>query len=231
MPSPTPTDAPAAARVDDRSGYTHGEEIANWITHGLGMLLSLAGLTLLISHSRRFGDTSQVMGFTVFGLSLLILYAASTSYHACRNERRKQLFLKLDHAAIFLLIAGTYTPFLLTSLRGPLGWTLFVVIWALCGVGAVIQLFIGGRYILPSTLAYLFTGWLIIIVAFKPLIEQVPHGGLRLLVAGGLLYTVGVIFFLWHRLRYHHAVWHTFVLGGSTCHFLAVLLFLLPHGA
>ncbi len=194
------------------------------------MILSIAGLTLLISHSRRFADPWQMVSFAVFGLSLLILYSASTTYHACRNERRKRLFLKLDHAAIFLLIAGTYTPFLLTSLRGPWGWTLFGVIWAVCGTGAVIQLFVGGRYLLTSTAAYLFTGWLIIIVAFKPLLEHVPHGGLKLLLAGGLLYTVGVIFFLWNRLRYHHAVWHTFVLGGSACHFLAVLQFLLPRG-
>ncbi len=208
--------------------FTRGEEIANWVTHGLGMALSIAGLTLLIVYSSRRGDAWHVVSFTVFGLTLLLLYTISTLYHAQRSGRAKALFRKLDHAAIFLLIAGTYTPFLLTNLRGPWGWSLFGVIWGLCGAGAVFQLFFGARYRLASTLAYLFVGWLIV-VALKPLTASVPHGGLWLLLAGGLCYTVGVIFFLWQRLRYHHAVWHTFVLGGSTCHFLAVLLFLLPR--
>ncbi|MDO8540563.1 MAG: hemolysin III family protein [Opitutaceae bacterium] len=208
--------------------YSRGEEIANWVTHGLGLALSIAGLTLLIVFSSRRGDAWHVVSFTVFGLTLLTLYAISTFYHIERSERRKMLFRKLDHAAIFLLIAGTYTPFLLTNLRGPWGWTLFGIIWGLCGAGAVFQLFFGERYRLTSTIAYLFVGWLVV-VALKPMIANVPHGGLWLLLAGGLCYTVGVVFYLWRQLRYHHAVWHTFVLGGSTCHFLAVLLFLLPR--
>jgi hemolysin III len=216
---------PATDRV-----YTRGEEIANWATHGLGLLLSIAGLTLLIVYSSLRGNAWHVVSFTVFGLTLLILYTVSTIYHARRSERGKQLLRKLDHAAIFLLIAGTYTPFLLTHLRGPWGWTLFGVIWGLCGAGAVFQLFFGGRFRLTSTLAYLFVGWLIV-VALEPLIRYVPHGGLWLLLAGGICYSCGVIFYLWRRLRYHHAVWHTFVLGGSTCHFLAVLLFLLPRAS
>jgi hemolysin III len=209
--------------------YSRGEEIANWVTHGLGLALSVVGLTLLIVYSSRRGDAWHVVSFTVFGLTLLTLYTISTIYHAHRDERAKLLFRKLDHAAIFLLIAGTYTPFLLTNLRGPWGWSLFGVIWGLCGAGAVFQLFFGERYRLASTLAYLFVGWLIV-VALEPLVANVPHGGLWLLFAGGLCYTFGVIFYLWRKLRFHHAVWHTFVLGGSTCHFLAVLLFLLPPG-
>jgi hemolysin III len=219
--APVPT-APAM-RV-----YTRGEEIANWVTHGIGLALSVAGLTLLIVFSSLRGDAWHVVSFTVFGLALLTLYTVSTLYHSRRSERGKAFFRKLDHAAIFLLIAGTYTPFLLTNLRGPWGWSLFGVIWGLCGAGAVFQLFFGERYRAVSTLAYLFLGWLIV-VALKPLVADVPAGGLWLLLAGGLSYTVGVIFYRWHRLRYHHAVWHTFVLGGSTCHFLAVLLFLLPR--
>ncbi len=210
--------------------YTRGEEIANWVTHGIGLVASIGGLTLLIVYSSLRGTAWHVVSFTVFGLTLLTLYTISTIYHARRGERAKALFRKLDHAAIFLLIAGTYTPFLLTHLRGPWGWTLFGVVWGLCGAGAVFHLFFGERYRLASTLAYLFVGWLIV-VALQPMIERVPHGGLWLLLAGGLCYTAGVVFFLWHRLRYHHAVWHTFVLGGSTCHFLAVLLFLLPRAA
>jgi hemolysin III len=208
--------------------YTRGEEIANWVTHGIGLALSIAGLTLLIVFSSLRGDAWHVVSFTVFGLTLLTLYTVSTIYHAHRGERTKLFFRKLDHASIFLLIAGTYTPFLLTNLRGPSGWTLFGVIWGLCGAGVVFQLFLGERYRLTSTLVYLFAGWLIV-VALEPLIANVPHGALWLLLAGGLCYTTGVIFYLWRRLRYHHAVWHTFVLGGSTCHFLAVLLFLLPR--
>jgi hemolysin III len=211
-----------------RRSYTRGEEIANWATHGLGLVASVVGLTLLIVYASLRGNAWHVVSFTVFGLTLLILYTVSTIYHAHRDPRAKRLFRKLDHAAIFLLIAGTYTPFLLTHLRGPWGWTLFGVIWGLCGAGAVFQLFFGERYRLISTLAYVFVGWLIV-VALEPMVRYVPHGGLWLLLAGGLCYTLGVVFYLWQRLRYHHAVWHTFVLGGSTCHYLAVLLFLLPH--
>ncbi|HEX9783305.1 MAG TPA: hemolysin III family protein [Opitutaceae bacterium] len=218
----TTASADATVRV-----YSRGEDIANWATHGLGLALSIVGLTLLVVYSSFRGNTWHVVSFTVFGLTLLFLYAVSTIYHARRSGRSKLLFRKLDHAAIFLLIAGTYTPFLLTSLRGPWGWSLFGVVWGLCGAGAVLQLFLGERYRLTTTLAYLFVGWLIV-VAVGPLVASVPRGGLWLLLAGGLCYTIGVIFYLWHRLRYHHAVWHTFVLGGSTCHYLAVLLFLVP---
>ena len=208
--------------------YSRGEEIANWVTHGVGFALSVAGLTLLIVFSSLRGDAWHVVSFTVFGITLLMLYAISTLYHTQRRERGKLFFQKLDHAAIFLLIAGTYTPFLLTNLRGPWGWSLFGVVWGLCGAGAVFQLFFGTRYRLATTIAYIFVGWLIVVAA-KPLVANVPAGGLWLLLAGGLCYTVGVVFYQWHRLRYHHAVWHAFVLGGSTCHFLAVLLFLLPR--
>lgn len=210
--------------------YSRGEEIANWVTHGIGLAASIVGLTLLIVFASLRGDGWHVVSFTVFGLTLLILYTASTLYHMRRDGRAKVFFRKLDHAAIFLLIAGTYTPFLLTHLRGPWGWTLFGIVWGLCGAGAAFQLFVGPRRRLVSTLAYLFLGWLIV-VALQPMITHVPHGGLWLLLAGGLCYTVGAVFYLWRRLRYHHAVWHGFVLGGSTCHYLAVLLFLLPRPA
>ncbi len=207
---------------------TRGEETANWVTHGLGLVLSIVALTLLIVFSSLHGDAWHVVSFTVFGLTLLMLYTISTLYHTRRGEQSKNLFRKLDHAAIFLLIAGTYTPFLLTNLRGPWGWTLFGIIWGVCGAGAVFNLLFGVRYRVVSTIAYLFAGWLIV-VALGPLAAHVPEGGLWLLLAGGLCYTTGVIFYVWRRLRYHHAVWHVFVLTGSACHFLAVLLFLLPN--
>jgi len=210
--------------------YSRGEEVANWVTHGFGLAASVVGLTLLIVYSSLRGDAWHVVSFTVFGLTLLLLYTASTLYHARRSERARLIFRRLDHAAIFLLIAGTYTPFLLTNLRGPWGWTMFGIVWGLCGAGAVFQLCCGTRYRLATTLGGLFVGWLVV-VAIKPMIAHVPPGGLWLLLAGGLCYTLGVAFYLWRKLRYHHAVWHVFVLGGSTCHYLAVLLFLLPTGA
>jgi hemolysin III len=208
--------------------YTRGEEIANWVTHGLGLALSIIGLTLLIVFSSLRGDAWHVVTFTVFGLTLLALYTISIVYHALRRSRSRFLFQKLDHAAVFVLIAGTYTPFLLTNLRGPWGWSFFGVVWGLCGAGAVFQVFFGQRYPLTSTLAYIFVGWLIV-VALTPLLSTFPPGGLMLLLAGGLCYAAGVVFYLSRRLRYRQAVWHTFVLGGSTCHLLAMLLFLLPR--
>ncbi len=208
--------------------YTHGEEIANWLTHGIAALLSVAALALLIVFASLRGDAWHIVSFTIFGVSLLALYTCSTLYHCTHNERRRWLFKRLDHAAIFLLIAGTYTPFLLTTLRGPWGWSLFGIIWALCGTGAILKLVDAKKYKLLSVLAYLGSGWLIV-VAMKPLVAALPRPGLWLLIAGGLCYSAGVIFYTWHRLRYHHAVWHGFVMGGSTCHFLAVLLFLTPR--
>jgi hemolysin III len=220
---PTAATVASAVRPD-----SHAEEVATWVTHGLGLALSIAGLTLLIVFSSLRGNAWHVVSFTVFGLTLLVLYVASTLRRARRHQPSATIFRKLDHAAIFLLIAGTYTPFLLTSLRQPLGWTIFGVIWGLCGAGAVFQLFFGERYRLTSTLAYFFVGW-VIVVAMQLLIAHIPSGGLWLLMAGGLSYLCGVGFYHWRRMRFHNAVWHTFVLGGSTCHVLAVLLFLLPR--
>jgi hemolysin III len=210
--------------------FTRGEEIANWITHGVGLLLSVAAFVLLLVFASLRGDAWHVASFAVYGLTLMALYAASTIYHALRGEPLKARFKRLDHAAIYLLIAGTYTPFLLTQLRDPLGWTLFIVIWALCGGGAVFKLGNGRVSPAVSTAAYVIAGWLIL-VAINPLVAAVPGNCIALLVAGGVCYTGGIAFYVWHRLPYHHAIWHTFVLGGSTCHFLAVLLFLLPATA
>jgi hemolysin III len=202
--------------------YTRGEEIANSLTHGLGLVLSIAGLSVLVAFAALRGDAWTVVGCAVFGASLVLLYAASTLYHALRTPRVKQWLRVLDHGAIFLLIAGTYTPFLLVSLRGPWGWSLFGVIWALAVAGIVLKLFFTGRFRLLSTLIYLFMGWLAL-AAFKPLVAALPQGSLVMLVAGGVAYTAGTLFYMWKRLPYHHAVWHLFVLAGSVCHFFAVL--------
>lgn len=213
-----------------RRAYSRGEDIANWLTHGVGAVLSAVALTLLIVFASLRGEAWHVVSFSVFGVTLLLLYTISTLYHTRRSEWGKRLFRRLDHAAIFLLIAGTYTPLLLTNLRGAWGWTLFGVIWGICVAGAIFKVVYGDRYRRFSTLAYLVAGWLVVF-AFKPLVASVPSEALWLLLAGGLSYTVGVLFYSWARLRYHHAVWHAFVLGGSTCHFFAVLLFLPSRGA
>ncbi|HTB79288.1 MAG TPA: hemolysin III family protein [Opitutaceae bacterium] len=210
--------------------YTRGEEIAHCLTHGLGLLLSIAALTLLVVFASLRGNAWHIVSFTVFGVTLFLLYAASTLYHSVRAAHWKDFFLKLDYATAFLLVAGTYTPFLLVSLRGPWGWTLFGIIWGLCAIGVCVQFLFPNRFRVASLVAYLSVGWLLI-VAVKPLLAAVPEGAIWLLLAGALCYTVGAIFYLWKRLRYHHAVWHAFVLGGSACHFFAVLLFLLPSRA
>jgi hemolysin III len=191
--------------------------------------LSVVGLVLLVVASARHGDVWHVVSSAIFGVSLVLLYTASTLYHSFQAERTKRLLKKFDHAAIFLLIAGTYTPFVLVSLRGPWGWSLFGVIWGLALVGVGLKFWFAGRFNVVSTLIYVGMGWLVM-VAFKPLMAAVPHGGMALLVAGGLCYTSGVIFYLWKRLPYHHVIWHGFVLGGSACHWAAVFFYVVPSG-
>jgi hemolysin III len=219
-----------ASEIATMSGHQHsrGEELARWVSRGAGLLLSVAGLTLLIVFASLRGDAWHIVSFAVFGLTLLLLYLFATLHHASRSARMKRLFLKLDRSSMFLLIAGTYTPFLLTCLRGPWGWTMFGVIWGLSGAGVTYQFFWGDRSGLISTLAYLFVGWLMV-VAIKPLVATLPDGALWLLLAGGLCYSLGVIFYRWQRLRYHDIFWHSFVLGGSACHVVTMLLFLLPR--
>jgi len=202
--------------------YTRGEEIANSLTHGLGLALSIAGLSVLVTLAALRRDAWTVVGCAVFGASLVLLYGASTCYHAFRARRWKRVLRVFDHAAIFLLIAGTYTPFMLANLRGPWGWSLFGVVWGLAVSGIVLKAFWTGRFEVMSTLIYLFMGWLVLI-GIRPLIEALPHDSLVLLIAGGGAYSVGTLFYCWERLPYHHAVWHLFVLAGSACHFFAVL--------
>ena len=208
--------------------YPPREELANRLTHALGAAFSLAGLVLLVVFSARHGDAWQVVSTAIFGTTLVLLYSSSTLYHSFRNERLKGRLQKFDHAAIFLLIAGTYTPFVLVTLRGPWGWTLFGVVWGLAVAGVALKFRFAGRYKLVSTLIYVGMGWLVI-VALKPLSAALPAAGLKLLVAGGLCYTGGAVFYLWHRLPYHHAIWHLFVLGGSACHWAAVFFYVVSR--
>jgi hemolysin III len=204
-----------------------GEEIANAITHGVGALLSIAGLVILVVFASIKGNAWHIVSFSIFGTCLVLLYTASTLYHSFRSARVKKVFRIMDHAAIFLLIAGTYTPFTLTLLRGGWGWILFGLVWGLGLSGIVFKVFFVNKFNTISTIIYLLMGWMIIIAA-NPLIASVPTGGLYLLVAGGAAYSLGTIFYLWEKLPYSHMVWHLFVLGGSICHFFAVLLYTLP---
>jgi hemolysin III len=207
--------------------YTVAEEIAHAITHGVGLLLSVAGLVVLIILASAHGDAWHVVSCSIFGATLVLLYAASTLYHAIPSPRAKEVLRVLDHAAIFLLIAGTYTPFVLVNLRGGWGWSLFGVVWGLAALGVVLEAVAKQRVKVLSLVLYLGLGWLVAI-AIKPLLENVATGGIVLLVLGGLAYSGGVVFYIWRRLPYHHAVWHLFVLAGSVLHFFAVLFYVIP---
>jgi hemolysin III len=215
--------------VNAPATYTPGEERANVITHGLGLALSVVGLAVLVTLAGRRGDAWRVTATAIFGATLVLLYMSSTLYHSFRNEGTKRLLRKFDHAAIFLLIAGTYTPFLLVNLRGAWGWSLFGVIWALAAAGVALKFWFTGRFRVGSTLLYIGIGWLVM-VALRPMQSTVPPAALWLLVAGGLSYTLGTVFYLWKRLPYHHAIWHLFVLGGSVCHFCSVFTAVIPRG-
>ena len=200
------------------------EEIANSITHGIGFLLSVAGLVVLVVSASMEGDPWKVVSFTVYGSSLVVLYLASTFYHSFHSPRLKHALRIVDHCAIYLLIAGTYTPFTLLNMRGPLGWTMFGVIWGLAAIGIGAKAFHVDRYPILTPLIYIAMGWLGVI-AIRPTLELIPPGGLALLAAGGITYTVGVIFYALERVPYNHAIWHLFVLSASMCHFFAVLFY------
>ncbi|NBI28970.1 PAQR family membrane homeostasis protein TrhA [Chengkuizengella marina] len=206
--------------------YSHKEEIVNAITHGIGALLSIAALVLLIVFSSLYGSPWHIVSFTIFGSTMVLLYVFSTLLHSFKEGVTKNVFEVLDHSAIYLLIAGTYTPFVLVTLRGPLGWTIFGIIWGLAVIGIVFKVFFVKRFILLSTIFYVLMGWMIVI-GIKPLYENMLLNGFIWLVLGGILYTVGTIFYVWRKFPYHHAVWHLFVIAGSVSHFFAVL-YLLP---
>ena len=202
---------------------TRGEELANTLTHGVGFLLAgLVGLPLLVWSAWRQHDPWQLFGGIVFGVSLVLLYGASTLYHLLPVGRSKGLCRVLDHAAIYVLIAGTYTPFAVGALRGPWGWSLLIVVWTLAVIGVTLKLKLGFRYPRLSTAVYLLMGWMVLIV-IRPLVAQIGPSGFAWVLAGGLCYSGGVIFFVWERLHYSHCYWHGFVLAGSACHFVAVL--------
>ncbi len=203
------------------------EEIANSISHGVGVALSIAAVVLLNVFAALYGTVWHIVSFSVFGASMILLYLASTLYHGVRKPSLKEKLNKLDHAAIYILIAGSYTPIALVSLRGWIGWTLLVLIWALAFAGVIFKLwFYNPKWRNLSTFLYIIMGWLIVVAAV-PLIHSVPSTSLWFLLAGGLSYTVGAIFYSFPRIPFFHLVFHFFILGGSICHFFA-FLYLLP---
>ena len=207
--------------------YSLGEEIANSVTHGAGALLAVAGLAVMAAFAALKGDAWHIVACSIFGAAMVLCYTTSALYHGIPLERAKRVLRALDHSAIFLLIAGTYTPFMLVNLRGPWGWSLFGVIWGLAVAGIVLRLVLKGRLHGLMVGLYVAMGWAVVVAA-RPLYEHVATGGLVLLVAGGLAYSAGVVFYKWRRLRYHHAVWHGFVMLGSALHFFAVLFYVIP---
>jgi hemolysin III len=202
--------------------YTLREEIANTAIHGIGLLLSIAGLVLLTITTSQNGDGVLMASSAVFGISLVFLYATSTAYHGIQRPAAKAMLRVLDHSAIYVLIAGSYTPFMLISLKGTWGWSMFVVIWSLALFGVIVEMTRLRERRGLALVLYVGMGWLLV-VAIKPMLELVPQNGLLLLLAGGLAYTGGIGFYVWRSLPYHHAIWHVFVLAGSVLHYLAVL--------
>ncbi len=208
------------------SRYSLGEEIAHSVTHGIGLALAVAGLVVLVVFATLQGGAGRIASSAVFGAALVLLYLASVLYHAIPAPCAKGVLRRFDHCAIYLLIAGTYTPFALVSLRGVFGWSLFGVVWGLALLGMARELFVRCGSQVLSVVLYLCLGWLAAAV-IQPLARVVPGAGLVLLVSGGVAYSAGVVFYLWRRLPYHHAVWHGFVLAGSACHFFAVLFYVI----
>jgi hemolysin III len=209
------------------NSYSLAEEIASSITHGIGAVLGVAALVVLVVLGTKRGDAWHVVSVAVYGSTLVLLYLFSTLYHAFQQPRIKKVLRHFDHSAIYLLIAGTYTPFTLVNMRGPWGWSMFGIIWGLALLGLCLNFTLMGRSRILAGLVYIGMGWLVVVAA-KPLMATVAPGGIAWLVAGGLAYTFGVIFYVWKTLPFNHAIWHLFVMAGSVCHFFAILFYVIP---
>ena len=207
--------------------YSPIEEKININSHAIGFILSIVALVLLVAHASMHGDVWHIVSFSIFGTSLILLYAASTFYHSAKKpELRKRLKI-IDHASIYVLVAGTYTPFTLVTLKGKLGWLIFGISWGLALSGIILKLFFTGKYNLISTSMYVFMGW-VIVFAIKPLINNLPPEGFLWLLAGGISYTLGAILYSIKKIKFNHAIFHMFVLTGSFCHFISVYFYVLP---
>lgn len=206
--------------------YTKGEEVANAITHGIGTVLAVVGAVLLIVFSALSGDVYKIISFTIFGVTLVLLYLGSTLYHSIPNKKAKRVFRIIDHSSIYLLIAGTYTPYVLVCLRdNKKAMAIFIMIWVLTILGIVFKFFFINKFENLSTLLYIFMGWAVLFVV-KDLWKAVPHMAILWLAIGGVFYTLGCIFFVLDKMPYNHAIWHLFVIGGSVSHFFSVILYL-----
>jgi hemolysin III len=199
-------------------------ELANSLTHGLGAVLSLVGLVFLVVKAVQAQDGRLLASFLIYGVGITFLFTASTLYHSIHHPATKRVFHVMDHIGIYLMIAGTYTPFAMVTIERSWGDLLLWLVWSIAGAGSLFKLFFTGRFNLLSTFVYLGMGW-IAVVAAGPLVEAIPAPGLALIVAGGLLFSVGVVFYLWPKLKYHHAIWHLFVLAGGACHYFAVFYY------
>lgn len=210
------------------SRYSEREELANMMTHALGLVLSIVGLVLMVTYAVRYGDPYRIVSVSIFGATLVIAYLASTLYHMWSEPNIKHVFRLFDHASIYLLIAGSYTPFTLVLIRGGWGWSLFGIVWGLAVFGIVFKLVSSQRFRNITVAIYLGMGWLGIVAA-KPVASAMPPGCLVWVVLGGLMYTGGIAFYLWRKLPFHHAIWHLFVMAGSFSHFVAVYWYVLPR--
>lgn len=206
------------------SKYSPREELAHGISHGIGAGFAIVGLVFLLIAAIRNGENRYIVSAAVYGSSLILLYLASTLYHLISHPDAKRIFQKIDHAMIYILIAGTYTPLTLVTLHGRWGWSIFGLVWTMACCGLILEVVLPRRIAWLSIILYLGMGWLIVI-ASKPLLASLPTGGVILLIIGGLFYSLGVIFYAWKNLSYHHAIWHLFVLTGSTAHFFSILLY------
>lgn len=208
--------------------YSPKEEKLNIISHGIGWFFSIIALILLILRAKRLGEEIHLISFIIFGSSMVLLYGASTLYHSAKTNSLRRRLNIFDHASIYILIAGTYTPFALISLEGFVGWTIFWIIWGLAFIGVILKLFYTGRYQLLSTILYVAMGW-IIIFALNPLIENLSTPGLWWLFAGGISYTMGAVLFMLKKIPFNHAIFHIFVLLGTFCHFISIFYYVLPE--
>jgi hemolysin III len=212
--------------MDTTNHYSPAEEMTNIISHAIGLVFSVVGLVLMLIRADASGDALHIVSAVIFGASLIALYAASTFYHSAKDPKLRSRLRIVDHATIYILIAGTYTPFTLVTLDGWIGWTIFGVSWGMALTGVILKLFFTGKYNLLSTLMYVFMGW-IIIFAIKPLVSSLPPGGVSWLLAGGLAYTAGAVLYSIKKIKFNHAIFHLFVLLGSVCHFVSVYFYVL----
>jgi hemolysin III len=207
--------------------YSPIEEKINIISHAIGFILSIVAFALLVTHANLHGDVWHIVSFSIFGASLIILYAASTFYHSAKKSELRNSLKIIDHASIYVLIAGTYTPFTLVTLNGTIGWVIFCISWGLALTGIILKLFFTGKYNLMSTIMYVLMGW-VIVFAIKPLINNLPLEGLLWLLAGGISYTIGATLYSIKKIKFNHGIFHMFVLIGSFCHFISVFFYVLP---